>query len=164
MEDKKTMNETQNNEQIQQQEEMTIVIQDRRISVPVRNQLGEQIGVFRFDPTDVNIVKRYNEASEKFAEILNGIDGEDANAFDEAGEKIIEFLDYVLGGNSREAFFAQTHPLSPQDGRFYCEQVFEMIGNFIVQKFEAESGMLNKRISTQTHGYRSGKHKKGRSQ
>ena len=158
------MNETQNNEQIQQQEEMTIVIQDRRISVPVRNQLGEQIGVFRFDPTDVNMVKRYNEVSEKFAEILNGIDGEGVDALDEAGEKIIEFLDYVLGGNSREAFFAQTHPLSPQDGRFYCEQVFEMIGNFIVQKFEAESGMLNKRISAQTHGYRSGKHKKGRSQ
>ena len=73
----------------------------------------------------------------------------------------IEFLDYVTGGNSREAFFQKIHPLSPQNGHFYCEQVFEVIGAFIKQSTEAEGAKIDERIAAHTHGYRTGKHAKG---
>lgn len=155
------MNETTNTQTTQQQP-LSLVVDDRKISVPVVNGSGEQIGVFAFDPTDISMVTRYDEVSDKFAQALQGIEKSGGlDALNEAGDKIIEFLDYVTGGNSREAFFSKIHPLSPQNGRFYCEQVFEVIGAFIRQSFEAEGAMIGKRVSDHTHGYRTGKHAKG---
>jgi len=157
MEENKTTKTTE-----QQADELNLVLEDRKISVPVMNKLGEQIGVLRFDPTDVNMVRRYNEVADKFENALQNITTGGVEAFDEAGDKIIEFLDYVLDSDSRAAFFAKTHPLSPQNGKFYCEHVFETVGAFIELKFEAEGVKLNKRVSAQTHGYRTGKHAKGK--
>ena len=158
MDETKTMQAT-----AQPAEELNLVLNDHKISVPVKNQFGEQIGVFRFDPTDFGIVDRYNDALPKFEAAINGINKADGmNALDEAGEKIIELFDTIFGGNSREAFFAKTHPLSPQDGKFYAEGVLEAVGAFIVKKFDAEATKFNARIATQTHGYRSGKHAKGK--
>ena len=149
-----------------QAEGMALVTSDRKISVPVKNQLGEQIGVFRFDPTDIGMVTRYEEISGKFDTMLkeltdSGPDADPITQLKAAGDKIIDAMDYILGGNSREAFFSTTHPLSPVNGRFYCEEVFEIVGAFIAKRFEAESKRIDKRISAQTHGYRTGKHKKG---
>ena len=156
------MNETTNTQTTQSKQPLSLVVDDRKISVPVVNRLGEQIGVFAFDPTDVNMVKRYDEVSDKFAQALQGIEqGGGLDALNAAGDEIISFLDYVTGGNSREAFFQKVHPLSPQNGKFYCEQVFEVIGAFIRQSFEAEGAMIGKRVSDHTHGYRTGKHAKG---
>lgn len=155
------MNENTNTQTTQQQP-LSIVVDDRKISVPVVNGSGEQIGVFAFDPTDVNMVTRYDEVSDKFAQALQGIEKSGGlDALNAAGDQIVSFLDYVTGGNSREAFFSKIHPLSPQNGRFYCEQVFEVIGAFIRQSFEAEGAMIGKRVSDHTHGYRTGKHAKG---
>ena len=156
------MNETTNTQTTQTQQPLSLVVDDRKISVPVVNRLGEQIGVFAFDPTDINVVKRYDEVSDKFAQALQGIEqGGGLDALNAAGDEIISFLDYVTGGNSREAFFSKVHPLSPQNGKFYCEQVFEVIGAFIRQSFETEGAMIGKRVSDHTHGYRTGKHAKG---
>lgn len=156
------MNETTNTQTTQSKQPLSLVVDDRKISVPVVNRLGEQIGVFAFDPTDVNMVKRYDEVSDKFAQALQGIEqGGGLDALNAAGDEIISFLDYVTGGNSREAFFQKVHPLSPQNGKFYCEQVFEVIGAFIRQSFEAEGAKIGKRVSEHTHGYRTGKHAKG---
>ena len=141
---------------------LTMVIDDHKLPITVVNKAGEEIGVLRFDPTDVNMVKRYDEVADKFTAALQSIEGADGmDALNKAGDKIIEFLDYVLDGNSREAFFSKIHPLSPQNGRFYCEQVFEVIGAFIKQSFEAENVKINKRVAAHTHGYRTGKHARG---
>lgn len=157
------MNETTKTQTTQtQQQPLSLVVDDRKISVPVVNKMGEQIGVFSFDPTDVNMVTRYDEVSDRFAQAIQEIPTDGGmDALNAAGEKIIEFLDYVTGGNSREAFFSKIHPLSPQNGRFYCEQVFEVIGAFIRQSFEAEGAKIGKRVSEHTHRYRTGKHAKG---
>ena len=155
-----TNNQVEQNQN--EQQPLAIVLDDRKVSVPVVNTLGEQIGVFRFDPTDIAMVDRFNEVSEKFTSELSSI--ESAGGIDElnkAADKIIEFLDYVLNGNSREAFFSKVHPLSPQNGHFYCEQVFEVIGKFIEKTFEAENKKIDERIAAHTHGYRTGKHARG---
>lgn len=134
------------------------VIDDHKVSIPVVNKFGDEIG----DPTDVNMARRYDEVADKFTAALQNIDSAGGmDTLDKAGDKIIEFLDYVTGGNSREAFFSKIHPLSPQNGHFYCEQVFEVIGAFIKQSTEAEGAKIDERIAAHTHGYRTGKHAKG---
>lgn len=92
-------------------------------------------------------------------------EGEDADSvqlLNEAGDKMADLMDYVLNGNSREAFFAKTHIFTPVGGMFYCEKVYEAIGAFISQRFAAEVKRVNVRMNQHTHGYRTGKHAKGR--
>lgn len=165
-------------EKIVEQEElddspMQLVVDDGRIDIPVQNSLGERIGTFRFNPSDVNIVNRYNEIADKFGEVLkplidadidaNGA-GEDESSvqlLNEAEAKTIDLMDYMLNGDAKAAFFEKVHMFSPVNGKFYCENVFESIGQFISKKFEKEVKRINVRVEKHTHGYRTGKHRKG---
>jgi hypothetical protein len=151
-----------------------ITIDDGSIDIPIQNQFGEKIGVFRFNPSDINIVNRYNEVADQFGEIVKplinanissegeGEDDESIHLLNEAGDKMVDLMDYVLNGNSREAFFGKTHIFAPVGGMFYCEKVYEAVGAFISQRFSAEVKRVNNRMNQHTHGYRTGKHAKGR--
>ena len=126
-------------------EEFTgITLDSGKSDVPIMNERGEQTGVFRFNPTDLDMVSRYNRVAEEFNKVLEplangGDDDTDPLALmNEAGNRIIELMDYVLGGNSKEAFFAECSPLSLRNGRFYCEDVFDAVGAFISKKFDTE--------------------------
>lgn len=143
-----------------------IALDSGKINVIIRNEQGEQTGVFRFNPTDVMMVTRYNEVVDKFDSVLAPLaerqdDTDTMKVLDEAADKLIELFDYVLDCDSREAFFKHCHPFSPVNGQFYCERVFEAVGMFISKKFEAEIKKMNARVEERTHGYRTGKHKKG---
>lgn len=154
--------------------ENLIVINDGRIDIPIRNQFGEQTGVFRFNPTDLNIVNRYNEAAGKFKGITQPLEDVDISsdgtsdtaegleALNEAEDRMIELFDYVLNGDSRSAFFSKIHVFTPTDGTFYCGQVFDALGQFIEKKFEMETKKIDLRLKQHVHGYRTGRHKKGR--
>ena len=161
------------NKVLNQQEEEFIVVSDGKRSIPIRNQLGEQIGVFRYNPTDINMINRYNEIAGKFEEVTKPLEragitkdgeGEDDVSIEivnEVEENLIELMDYMLDGNSREAFFSVTHALTPVGGEFYFEKVFDAIGSFLEAKFESEFKAMGSRIEKHTHGYRTGRHKKG---
>ena len=150
-----------------------IVVDDGRVDVPIKNQYGEVVGTFRFNPTDINIVNRYNEAAAKFEDIAKplidyDIDGngegktKDAvEALNEAEDKMIELMDYVFDADSRESFFSKIHAFAPTNGKFYCEVVYTGIGNYISKKFDAETKAVSIRVDKYTHGYKTGKHAKG---
>lgn len=155
-------------------DEFSIVIDDGAVEIPIRNTFGEQIGLFRFHPTDVNIVNRYNEVAEKFEKVLDplvnanisangeGEDSESVRILNEASDRMGELMDYVLNANSKEAFFQKTHMFAPIQGSFYCEKVYAAIGSYISRQFDAEVKRVNKRVIQHTHGYRTGSHKKGK--
>lgn len=141
--------------------------------IPIMNELNEQVGVFRFNPTDINIINRYNEMMPKFRTAVaplskagvdehgQGTDEESVKVLNEAEEKVIEFLDYVTQGDSKTAFFSRTHMFTPVNGNFYCENVINAIGQYISKKFEKELRATDEKVSKYTHGYRTGKHRKG---
>ena len=150
------------------------VVDDGCREIPVWNTLHEQIGTLRYNPTDFNMVNRFMEVEDKFSKILAPVANANINAngkgddddslaiLNTASDQLIELLDYVLASDSRRAFFAVTNPFSPSNGVFYCEAVIEQLGNFISKVFGTEMKKVNTRIAKQTHGYRSGKHAKGR--
>ena len=154
-------------------EEDVIVVKDGYKKIRIQNEYEEKIGEFYYNPTDVNIVNRYNEVVANFNDIVEPLENagvnSDGTGTDEASielintaeAKLIEMLDYILRTDSRKAFFERTHAFSPVDGAFYCEQVIEAIGNFISAKYEKEINAISKNINRHTHGYRTGKHKKG---
>lgn len=153
--------------------EEVIVVNDGRRRVRIQNQLGEEIGVFMFNPTDLNIVSRYNEVADQFQDVVKPLNEANITAEGEAEDedsiailnraeaKMIELLDYVINGDSRSAFFGKVQIFSPSDGKFYCESVLSALGDYISMKFDKEIHAINSRVEKHTHGYRTGKHKKG---
>lgn len=158
--------------------DMEIVVDDGSVRVPIKNLYGEEIGVFRFRPTDVGMIDRYNAMAADFDKITEPLESVNIEADgtvdenDEAGfaalkeaqRRLYEACDYMFGGNMSEAFFGQMHPFSPVDGRFYCEQALERVGTFIGKQFDTEVEKVKSRVAKYTHGYaaRTGKHKDGK--
>ena len=171
------INEVKANEPIENKEPveevLEIVVDDGSITVPIKNMEGEVIGKFKFRPTDFNIVKRYNEVASQFGEVVKplvdanitpdgeGEDEESIRILDEAEEKLFELVDYLFDGNMAEAFFGKMHAFSPVEGRFYCENALNAVGQFISRKFDAEIKQISNRVQKYTHGYKTGKHKNG---
>lgn len=151
-----------------------IVVDDGAVDVPISNTLGERIGMFRFRPTDFNIVKRYQEISDKFGDVVAPLinadisatgEGEDEPSMkilQESQDKLFELVDYLFDGNASEAFFGKMNPFSPVKGKFYCEYALDAVGQFIGKQFDEEIKAINTRVEKYTHGYRTGKHKDGR--
>lgn len=151
-----------------------IVVDDGAERVPIRNTLGEEIGVFYFNPTDVGIVKRFKEVANQFgtvAEPLANIDinpdgttnGEnESEALEKAEAKMFELVNYLFGGDCASAFFGKMNPFSPVNGKFYAENVLNAVAQYVSKKMEVETERINTRVDKYTHGYRTGKHKDGR--
>lgn len=153
--------------------EDSLFVEDGYIRIPVYNQLKEQIGTFKFNPTDVNIINRYNEVADKFGTVVKPLrntsidpngeaaDDDSVRALNEAEDAMIELFDYLLGTDSREAFFSQVHVFTPVNGNFYCENVFKSIGAYLEKKFQTELNKIDARIDKHVHGYRTGRHRRG---
>lgn len=154
--------------------ELNIVVDDGSIIVPIKNTLGELVGQFRFRPTDFNIIKRYNKVADEFGNVVQplidanidqngeGADKESEKLIDEAQSRLFDLVDYLFDGNAAEAFFGKMNAFSPVDGKFYCENVLEAVGQFISAKFDEETKKVSSRIEKYTHGYKTGKHKNGK--
>ena len=155
-------------------EQLGIVVDDGSVEVPITNTHGKTIGVFYFRPTDFNIVKRYNEIADKFGEVVDPLinanidtngEGEDDKSVEllmAAQGRLFELVDYLLDGNASEAFFGSMNAFSPVGGKFYCENALEAVGNYISAKFDDEVKAISARVDKHTHGYKTGRHAKGR--
>lgn len=159
-------------EEIKKVEEL--VVDDGSITVPIKNPNGEQIGVFKFRPSDIGIINRYNEIVDRLPEIVKPLEGaniepsgegsdiESMEIINEVEKKLFELIDYLFDGNAAEAFFGKMHAFSPVDGKFYCENVLDAVGAFISKRFEAEAKKVSAHVEKYTHGYKTGKHKDGK--
>jgi len=157
---------------------MNIIVDEGSVKVPICNKFGDEIGVLYFNPTDIGMIGRFNEVMadfDKIVEPLESVNIERDGTVDESNEvefsamnlaqsRLYEACDYIFGGNMSEAFFGKVHPFSPVNGRFYCENALEAVGDFISEQFERETNKISSRTSKYTHGYeaRTGKHKDGK--
>lgn len=167
VENKKTVEMKRPNEKVAAVNE--IVVDDGAVEVPVKNRLGEQVGVFFFHPTDVGIIDRYNEVMRDFEKITEPLtqtnikpdgtaDGDaETAALKEAEKRLYEAVDYLFAGNMAEAFFGSMHPFSPVGGVFYCERAIESVGQYISTQFDRETEKIKKRVGRYTKKY----HKRG---
>lgn len=146
---------------------MEIVIDDGSVKVPIKNQEGDELGVFYFRPTDIAIIQRYNNAADRIDEVIEpissiniGADGtadptdeEALKAMDEAEKRLFDLCDYIFGGNMSEAFFGKMHPFSPVGGEFYFEKALKQLGTFIGAQFDKETVKISSRVSKYTAKY-----------
>ena len=137
-----------------------ITVDDGSRRVPIMNTDGEEIGAFRFHPTDIGIIERYNRMADGFDEIvapLAALDGAEdaamdltdpryAEALNEASRRMLAAVDELLGSDGAgAAFFGKMNPFSPIDGDFYCTGVLNALGAYIGQVFESETAKFSQK-------------------
>lgn len=145
-----------------------IKVDDGRRRVPITNSYDDEVGVFYFNPTDINIIERYNNLAKNFNHVLEplenlpdsdensndeGIDMQRIDALNEAKNRLGEAVNELFGADCVEAFFGSIHPFSPVDGKFYCEVVLEAVGKYISEQFKVETEKVSKRVAKYTNKY-----------
>ena len=102
-----------------------VVVQTGAKTYQITDQDGNDLGVFRFIPSDAGILKRYKEAAAFFTGINDKIKDKDFEEIlpdleKEAGEKI----DLLFGAPVSESFFKITSPFTVlESGETFAEQI-----------------------------------------
>ena len=137
-----------------------ITVDDGSRRVPILNTEGEEIGAFRFHPTDIGIIERFNRLADRFATITEPLeaiqlDGDGAadledpkltEALKEAERRLSEAVNELFNSDdAAAAFFGRMHPFSPVNGEFYATQVLQQVGAFIGAQFDTETKALSKK-------------------
>ena len=137
-----------------------ITVDDGSRRVPILNTDGEEIGAFRFHPTDIGIIERFNRMAEQFdaiAEPLEGLsvpeggemeltDPKLVGALSEAEKRLNDAVNRLFGSDdAAAAFFGKMHPFSPVNGEFYATQVLEKVGAFMGAQVDTETKAMSKK-------------------
>ena len=141
-----------------------IVVDDGFQRIPIKNLHGDEVGVFYFNPTDINIIQRYDEFAKNFDSVVEPLeaisDADNGNqdeftqaqqkALETATERLYEAVNKLFNGDMAAAFFGKVHPFSPVDGEFYCTKALEAVRAFISEQFDAQVAKINKRVNKYT--------------
>lgn len=138
-----------------------IKINDGYKTYDIVNQEDKLLGQFSFNPSDTNIIKRYNDAIEKFENVFEEFKGMDESTETEEiikklDEKTCELIDGIFNADVSSNFFNIMGPFSPlASGQFYVATVIEAIG----QALEAEIGERVKKMRSKINKHTSKYHK-----
>ena len=137
-----------------------ITVDDGSRRVPIMNMDGEEIGAFRFHPTDIGIIDRYNHMAEQFDAITEPLEGLNvpengqmdvtdpalSAALSEAEKRLYAAVNGLFGSeDAAAAFFGKMHPFSPVNGEFYATQVLQKVGAFIGAQFDTETKAMSQK-------------------
>ena len=144
-----------------------IVVDDGRRRVPITNTYGDEVGVFYFNPTDINIIDRFNNLAKNFDKIFEPLenipdtadngDSDDLDpvyidALNEARNRLNKAVDELFGADASSAFFGKVNPLSPVEGtgQFYCEIVLQAVINYISEQMNKQAVQVKRRVEKYT--------------
>lgn len=137
-------------EQIQNQETNTIVIDDGSKEYDIKNHYGENLAVFRFRPADTNIISRYEEVQQYFANFTT----DEKETVTECEQRVIEKMDYLMGADTGSTFFSILGPFSPMaNGKLFVEVCMDTLCDVINKEFDVRIKRTQSRVSKYTQKY-----------
>lgn len=114
---------------------------------------GEIIGQFRFNPTDLDIVKRYEKVVEKISAITLPEEPDEKDIL-AVSDEIKDSFDYLLNYKVSDGIFAKCNPLTPiTNGDFYFENVMDGIANLIEKTMNQRIEKKREKIQKATAKY-----------
>lgn len=131
-----------------------IQIDDGSKSYEIVNQNDKVLGVFTFNPSDTNIVEKYNGVVEELKLALEKVDSGNEEAIKTASAAIRDKMDELFGDGMSKSFFTITGPLTPlKNGQLFVENVIEAIGGIIEKEMKVRVKKVRDRMNTYTDKY-----------
>lgn len=118
----------------------------------IKNQRGELLGKFTFNPSEVDgIIMRYDHAAAIFKELQDSIGADaDGKKLAEVGERMKDEIDYLFNADVSGTFFKFASPFSIlESGEFYVENIIKSIQAVI----EKETGRRMERVKSRASKY-----------
>lgn len=113
-----------------EEKKLVLDIDTGSVIVEIRDK-GETIGEFKFNPNDVDIIKRYDHVIEAFNGMIIPEDVGKEDVFI-ASDEIKKQFDYLLNYNVSDQIFSKCNPLTlTASGDFYAEDVLIKIAGII---------------------------------
>lgn len=135
-----------------------ISVDDGLKTYTIQNKEGKELGTFSFNPSDTNIIKRYEEVISDLGKLemmeSKNTEESDAECLKRMESIVSEKIDYLLNADAAKDFFQIMGPFSPlASGQFFVESVLDAIGKAI----QAETGQrvekMNVKIQKHTAKY-----------
>lgn len=134
-------------------ESIKVKVNTGAVNVIMRDEFDEEIGSFKFIPSDLNIVDRYEKSIAEFESIVIDEKSE-LSTFREVTDKIKEIFDYLLNYNVSSTLFEVCNPLTPiGNGDFYFEACLETIANIVEETTNKRLEKKKARIQKATSKY-----------
>lgn len=136
-----------------------IIIDDGLKTYDIKSKNGRLLGQFSFNPSDTNIVHRYNSSIKIFEEIYEDFKNLSDSEFNEENvkridERAFECIDNLFNSDIASNFFNVMGPFSPlPSGQLYIENVLDVIGKVIAEETGERVSKINKRIKKHTAKY-----------
>lgn len=134
-------------------EEMKLTVDTGAVNIAVQDTDGLIIGMFKFIPTDTDIIRRYG----KVVDYFNGVtfpDNPSEEEYFKLDDEIRGQLDYLLNGNVSEGVFAKCAPLTVvSNGDLFFEQIIDGIGKLIEKTMKTRIDKKMKRVKAATSKY-----------
>ena len=122
---------------------------DTRELIEIVDSDGKVTGRFRWNPADMDIVKRF----EKTVDFFNSLELKDRD-IDSVSDAIKEQMNYLLDSPDAAESLFHCNPLSPRsDGTYYFEYVFNTLADFIKSELNVRVPKITQRIKKYTDKY-----------
>lgn len=131
-------------------------------TVRIKDHTGKVLSEFSFNPSDANIVGRYEEFIKGLEDLRGEIQQyEDSNSYKEnsdklqvVNQKIYEKVNHLLNADVSESIFSVMGPLSPlPSGDYYFAFILDQIGKKITDATGARIQKINMKIQKHTAKY-----------
>lgn len=131
-----------------------IKINDGSKSYEIVNQNNKKLGVFTFNPSDTNIIEKYNSVVESLETTTDKMKTGEKEDMIAAADVLREKMDGLFGEDTSKTFFSITGPLTPlENGQLFVENVLEAIGAIVEKEMKIRVKKLRVRMDKYTEKY-----------
>ena len=127
-----------------------LVIDDGSKVYTIENKSGQVLGEISFNPSDTNIIQRYENFRKFFENLKEEEYPKTAEGLKKLEEDIVKQVDCLLRSNTKDTIFAIAGPTTPL---VTGELFFENVANAIAVVIEAELGVRMKKMQTRVKKY-----------
>ena len=125
-----------------------IIIDDGVKVYNIKNLRGKMLGTFEFRPADTNIVNRYEEVVDFFNNLSIPESENAEETVKEIEKQVVEKMDYLIGGDSKESFFSIMGAFSVlASGELFFENVLGAVAKVIEREFSVRTKKLQRRMN-----------------
>lgn len=134
-----------------------IKIDDGSKSYEIVNQDDKVIGTFTFNPSDTNIVQKYDAVVDSLDKYFDEIKGANftKESFIAAQDAIIDKFSKLVGEDASKTFFSICGPFTPmQNGNLYLQNVIEAVAGIIEKETQKRMKRVQSKMDKYLEGYK----------